>query len=102
MIVALLHSAVLERDLLRHELAEAIDHGALAQAVSSTRIDNVAADIASDPDLVDLHLLVRADRDLRHFGEVARVAEMESHTHARALRQRALAPTRLLCGKFHH
>ena len=49
------------------------------------RIDDLAADIGGDPDLVDLHVARRRNRRLDDFGKIAEMAEVEGHAHAGCL-----------------
>ena len=51
-------------------------------------IDDLAADIARDPDLVELDVAGRGDARLHDLGEIAEMAEVEGDAHAGALRQR--------------
>src|SRR5271165_3704399 len=53
--IALHGSAALDGDLITHGVAHSFDHRALCDVLSGPGIDHLAADIADDPGLVDLH-----------------------------------------------
>ena len=57
-----------------------------AWLMAAARVDDLAADVAGDPDLVDLHLVVGVDADFGDFGEVAAVGELERHAERRGRR----------------
>src|SRR4051794_39231675 len=92
--VRLHHATILERNLLNH-LAQAIHNGALHLAFGSIRIDDLAADISCDPNLVDLQLLVGDQGNLGDLGEIAALTDMERKSECRAFWQLPLAPARL-------
>ena len=66
------------------------------------RVDDLAADVARDPDLVDRDLAGTADRGLHHLGEVAEMAEVIGQPHAGAIRQGLLAPAGFLRHQIDH
>ena len=76
MIVRLPDRAVFQGNLLQH-FAQAIYHCALYLRLGRTGIDDVAADVARDPDFVDFDFFVGVDRDFSNFGKVTAMAEME-------------------------
>ncbi len=100
--ISLLHAAFFDRDLLGHQLAQAVDYRALHDVLGGGGIDHLAADIGADPHLVDLHLIGGADTDFGDFGEISEMAEVERDTQRVTLRQRALAPTGLLRHHLDH
>ena len=86
----LLHDATLvDRDLPRHHVAHRLDERALNQVDRLARVDDLAADVDRRPGLVDVDLLVCADRHLDDVGDVAGVGELERDALAGALRQLA-------------
>ncbi len=56
--IRLHHAAVLDGDLLVQRLAEAVEDRALRHVVRRGRVDDLAADVADRPDIVDLDLPV--------------------------------------------
>ena len=64
-------AAAFDRDLLAQRRADAVERRALHLVLGAARVDDLAADVADDPDLVDLDVAGRRDRRLHHFGEVA-------------------------------
>src|SRR5688572_18053474 len=98
--VGLCHLPALHRDLL-HQVADALDHTALYQVLGVHRVDDLAADVARHPHLVDLDPLVGAHRHFGHFREVAAVAVLESHTDSGTLGPRR-APVALLRHQLQH
>src|SRR5580658_7575653 len=95
MIIRLRHPSFPERDLLHH-LAQAIDDGALDLVFSRTRIDDLAANVTSDPNLINFHLLVRADGDLGDLGKITAMAEVKCDAKCGAFGKLPLAPARFL------
>src|SRR5262249_59446467 len=89
--VALLHAAVLHRDLLAHQLAHPVDDRALSHVLRHVGVDDLAAYVRRHPDFVHLHLFV-GNGDFGYFGEVTLMAEVEGYAHRRTLGQIALAP----------
>lgn len=79
MVIRLHDAALLERDLLNH-LAQAIHYGALHLVFGRTWIDDVAANISRDPDLVDLDLLVRVNGDFGGLGKIPAMAPRVAQT----------------------
>jgi hypothetical protein len=90
--VALYGPPAIDRDLLSHQRAQAIDHGALRLILGAAHVDDGAPDVAGNPDLVDTELVPRADGDLRDLGEEAAMAELEGDAAPRTFRQRLCAP----------
>ena len=99
MIVRLHDAPVFQRDFLHH-FAQAIYDCALHLRFGGTGIDNVAADVARDPDFIHFDFLVCVDGDFGDFGKVTAMAEMERDAQRRAFRQLAFAPARFLCHQF--
>lgn len=81
MIVGLHHAAVLDGDFLV-EFAQSVHDGALYNVHRSAGIDDRATHIAGNPHLVDLDLVARVHRNLRYFGEIPEMAEMEGNAQA--------------------
>jgi hypothetical protein len=98
--VALDDAPFVDGDLVGHELAEAVDDGALDLVDRVARIDDLRADVDGAPDLRYAHGVVGAHFDLRDVRDVAAVAELERHAQAGTLRQRRLAPGRLLADEL--
>src|SRR5581483_2516968 len=77
--------------------AEPIEYCALGLVVGAGGVDDLPADIACRPDLVDLGGTIRCDARLDDLGEVAVVTVVEREPHARTARQLlATAPPGLL------
>ena len=53
--IALHDAAAIYRDLLRHRLRQPVEHRALHLVLGAARVDDLATDVAGDPNLVDLH-----------------------------------------------
>jgi len=70
-VIGLHHAALFERDLLRHELAQAIDNSALDDVIRRAGIDDLTSHIGSHPNLVDLHFVSGIDFDFGHFGKIS-------------------------------
>ena len=87
-IVALHHPASINGDLVRHQLTQPVDDRSLYLAHSATRVDNLAANVAGDPHLLDFHFLGDdVDAYLGNLGEVASAAEVERQAHPCTLKQ---------------
>lgn len=75
-IVRLLYSSVSQRDFLDH-FAQAIDDRALYLCFGGTGIDDMAANVAYNPDLIHLDFFIRCHADFGDFGKVSAMAEMK-------------------------
>ena len=85
------------RDRLAERRAQAVERRALHLVLGAARIDDLAADVADDPDMIELDVAGGRDGRLHHLGEIAEVAEVEGDALAGALRQGvALRPARNL------
>src|SRR5216684_2046869 len=60
------------------------------------RIDDLAADVAGRPDLVDLQFIILTYAELDDLSKIAAMRELEGDAHAGVLREFARAP----CGLF--
>src|SRR5262249_39748071 len=98
--VAFLDAAVLDAKLEIEHGGETVHRGALALVLRPAHIDD-GTDIAGHGDLVHLHFLVAVHSPFSHFGEMPRMAEMESESEAAAGRQR-FAPAGFFCGQLHN
>src|SRR5262249_20232491 len=100
--VALYCPTRLEGDLPPHHVAHSFHDRPLSLVDSPAWIDDLAADIADDPHLVDGDAAVRIYRDLGDVGEVTAVAVLEGHAHGRALRELPPTPPRSVAHRFKH
>src|SRR5690554_4332764 len=73
-----LGTAVLDLNGKADRLTDAVDDRAFDLVERTKRVDDVAADIAGSPDVVDLDLAPRTEADFDHFGEIAEVAVVEA------------------------
>jgi len=80
--VGLLDLAVHQRDLLAH-VAHPLDDAAECEALGRRRIDDLAADIPCNPDLVHSHPALGINADVGNRGEVAQMAEPSSNAIGR-------------------
>ena len=55
-------------------------------------IDDLAADIAGDPDFVNLHLFFRVDAQFDYFSKITSMGKLEGDAHGGVFGQGALAP----------
>src|SRR5580658_8829392 len=92
--IALHHTSVLDGKPLTQCLADAVKSGPLRLIFGVQRVDNLAADVARDPDLVDRDLATAADRSLDDLREVSEVTKVIRQSHPSTLRQRLLTPDR--------
>src|SRR6266850_1859847 len=79
--IALDGAARVDGDFVVHDGAQAFDDSAADLIFGVEGIDDLAADIAGHPDLVDLHFTVLTDTELDHFCEIAAMRELESDAH---------------------
>src|SRR6266849_8760677 len=89
--VALHGATAVNGDFVRHDLAEAVNHCAASFVVSAAGINNGAADIACDPDLVDLDFATRVNLHFHDFRKIAAMGKLEGHAHAGVLGELVLA-----------
>jgi len=75
--VGLLDIAVHQRDLLPH-VAHPLDDAAEGEVLGRRRVDDLAADIPRDPDLVHRHPVLGINADVGNRGEVTQMAEPRS------------------------
>ena len=64
--------------------AEPIERRALHLVLGAAGIDDLAADVADDPDMVELDVARSRHRRLHHFGEIAEMTEIEGDAFAGA------------------
>src|ERR1035438_10516572 len=93
--IALHDPPILKRNLLEHHLAKAIYHRALHLRFSAAWIDNLTADVAANPDLVDRNGLAGNNRHFGNVGEVSLKTVVKRHPQRRAFGQSSLAPAGL-------
>src|SRR6266850_1506694 len=98
--VALDRAARVDRNFVVHHRAQAFDDAAADLIFGVDRIDDLAADIAGRPDLVDLQFIVLTYAELDHFREITPMRELESDAHAGVLGESALAPSGLFRDKL--
>jgi len=77
-------TAAFNCDLVGHQLAEPVDDAALHLIFSVERIDDLASDVARDPDFVDFDLFGGVDVNLGNFRKISAVRKVERDAHRRA------------------
>src|SRR6266478_8959938 len=100
--IALHGAATIDGDLVAHQVAEPFDHRALYFVERAAGIDDLAANVAGDPHLVDANLVTGREMDFGDFREVPAVAEMESHAHGGVFRKLARTPAGFFGDEFEH
>src|SRR5271166_172903 len=68
--------------------AEPVESRALCLILGAAGIDDLAADVADDPDMIELDVARSRDRRLHHLGEITEMAEVEGDAFAGALGKR--------------
>src|SRR5438128_10687043 len=97
----ILHStATLNRDLVGHQLAEPVDDAALHLIFSVERIDDLASDVARDPDFVNFNLFGGVDANFGDFRKISAVRKVERHAGCGTFRKRTRAPFRFTSDAF--
>src|SRR5689334_12322484 len=88
LVVVRLHNlAAFERNLLEHQLAQAIDDGSLDLGLGAARIDDLAADIPAGPHLMNLQTVLVAHANFCHMSEIALKAIVKRDAHAGSCRE---------------
>ena len=83
-----LHDApAIDADRLAKGRAQTVERRALRLILGAARIDDLAADVTDNPDVIKLDLAGGCDCRLHDFREVAEMAEIERDTFARPSRQ---------------
>src|ERR1700730_1079733 len=100
--VALDRAAAINCDLVAHQVAEPFDHRTLHFVERAAGIDDLAADVASNPHFANTDFVAGREVDFRDFRKVPAVAEMESHAHGGVFRKLAGAPARFFGDEFEH
>src|SRR5688572_4574649 len=100
--VALHRAAGGVSDLPVHQVAHAFDHRPLSLVDRRARVDDLAADVAGDPDLPHRDAVARINRHLGDVGEVATMAVLERHAHRGPRRKPPRAPAGFLPNQFQH
>src|SRR5207302_3153289 len=90
--VALNSAAAVDGDFVGHDRAQPFDDSAADLIFSVDGIDDLAADVAGDPDFVDLDFLFGVDTELHDLGEIAAMRELEGNAHGGVFRELTRAP----------
>src|SRR2546430_1660794 len=94
--IALDGAASVNGDFVGHDGAQPFDDSAADLIFSVGGIDDLAADVAGDPDFVDLDLLLGVDTEFDDFGELAAMRELEGNTHGGVFWKLSLAHAEFL------
>src|SRR6185437_4680881 len=101
--IPLHHPAALDGDRLVKRGAESVEYCALCLIVGARGVDDLPADIACCPDLVDLGGTIRRNACLDDFGKVTVMAVVEGEPHAgTAWQLLTVAPRGLLGDQLQH
>src|SRR5215469_121812 len=69
-------TAALDGDCLAQRCTEPVERGALRLLLGAARVDDLAADVGDNPNMIELDLARGCDRRLDHLGEIAEMAEV--------------------------
>ncbi len=87
--IGLRHPAAIEGDGLIQGLSQSVQRRALHLILCAQGIDDVAADIAGNPDFLDFDHAICSDARLNDFGKITEVTVIKRHPHARPAWQSA-------------
>jgi len=90
--IVLLGAAAGDGDFVGHDVAEAFDGCAADLIVGSAGIDDVAADVAGDPDFVDFDGVGGVEAEFDDFGEITTMRKLKGDASAGSRGQRGGAP----------
>src|SRR5271166_3390765 len=82
--IGLHNAATIDSYRLTQRRAQAVEDRALHLVLGAARIDDLAADIADDPHVIQLDVTRWRYRRLHYLGEIAEMAEIEGNTLASA------------------
>src|SRR5258708_26483021 len=98
--IALDGAAGVNGDFVGHDGTEAFDDGAANLIFGVDGIDDLAADVASDPDFVDLNFLLGVHAEFDDLRKITAMRKLEGDAHGGAVRVISPVPTSVLTDQF--